>query len=94
MEFEWDEEKNQINISKHSFNFKDAWEIFESDVLTVLDDREDYGEDRWIGIGVFRGRRILAVVFTERGDDLVHIISVRKATKEEREYYEKEIFGN
>ena len=81
MRFDWDENKNLINISEHGFDFVDAWEIFESEMLTNLDDREDYGEDRWIGIGVFRGRRIMVVVFTERGDDLIRIISVRKATK-------------
>lgn len=54
----------------------------------ALDVREAYGEDRWIGIGDFRGR-IMVVVFTERGQDTIRIISVRKALKHERKYYEK-----
>jgi uncharacterized DUF497 family protein len=46
--FEWDEEKNEINICKHSLDFADAWEIFESPLLTRIDDRFDEGEERWI----------------------------------------------
>ena len=52
MQFEWDEQKNQDNIGKHGLDFADAWEIFTAPMLTALDDREDYGEDRWIGIGL------------------------------------------
>jgi uncharacterized DUF497 family protein len=46
MQFEWDEQKNRINIHKHGLDFADAWEIFTMPMLTALDDREDYGEDR------------------------------------------------
>jgi len=77
---------------KHGFDFADAWEIFESPMLTTLDDREDYGEDRWIGVGIFRGRTMV-VVFTECEGDATRIISVRKAMKHERRAYE-EVFGN
>jgi uncharacterized DUF497 family protein len=52
MRFEWDGRKNQANIQKHGFDFADAWEIFESPMLVALDERADYGEDRWIGIGL------------------------------------------
>jgi hypothetical protein len=41
MIFEWDEEKNRTNIIDHGFDFADAWEIFESPMLTALDDRVD-----------------------------------------------------
>ena len=51
MNFEWDEEKNKSNIRRHGFDFADAWEIFEAPMRTALDLREDYGEDRWNGIG-------------------------------------------
>jgi hypothetical protein len=49
-----------------------------------------YGEDRWIGIGDFRGR-IVVIAFTERSDDTIRIISMRKALKHERKYYEETI---
>jgi uncharacterized protein len=86
--FEWDEEKNQENIRKHSFDFADAWEIFEAPMRTALDTREDYSEDRWNGIGLL-GNRIVVVVFTERGEDTIRIISLRKALKHEREKFEE-----
>ena len=83
--FEWDEDKNQENIRKHGLDFADAWEIFEAPMLTALDTRAEYGEDRWTGIG-FLGNRIVVVVFTERGEDTTRIISLRKALKHERKF--------
>jgi hypothetical protein len=52
--FEWDEEKNKENIRKHGLDFTDAWQIFHALMLTALDTRQDYGEDRFIGIGFLR----------------------------------------
>ena len=90
MRFEWDDEKNKSNIRKHGFDFADAWEIFQAPMLLRLDDREDYGEDRWIGIGTLRGR-IVAIVFAELEADIVRMISLRKALKHERIKYEQAI---
>ena len=90
MRFEWDDEKNKSNILKHGFDFADAWEIFEAPMLTGLDDREDYGEERWIGVGLLRGH-IIVVVFTERDADTIRLISLRKASKHERTKYEQAI---
>ena len=83
MNFEWDEQKNAANIHKHGFDFTDAWEIFESPMLTAPDTREDYGEERWIGIGFLQGR-IVVIVFAERSDNIIRVISLRKALKHER----------
>jgi uncharacterized protein len=88
MRFEWDEEKNQANIQKHGLDFVDAQEMFAAPMLTAIDDREDYGEDRWIGLGMIRSR-IVVVVFTERGEGVIRIISLRKALKHERERFEQ-----
>ncbi len=63
MRFTWDEQKNHVNIRKHGFSFADAWELFESPMLVDLDDRFDYGEDRWIGIGRLQSR-IVVVIYT------------------------------
>ena len=49
MRFEWAEQKNKPNIRKHGLDFADAWEIFIAPMLTGLDDREGYGEDRQDG---------------------------------------------
>jgi len=88
--FEWDDEKNKSNISKHGFDFADAWEFFEAPLLAGLDQREDYGEDRWIGIGLLRGH-IIVVVFTERDTETIRVISLRKALRHERIKYEQAI---
>lgn len=88
MPFEWDEQKNQSNIRKHGLDFADAWEIFEGPVLTALDDREEYGEERWIGIGLLRSR-VVVMVYTEPNNETVRIISLRKALTYERNRYEQ-----
>ena len=92
MKFEWDEQKNHTNIRAHGFSFADAWEIFEAPMLIDPDDRFDYGEDRWIGIGQLRSR-IVVVVYTEPDDETIRIISLRKALSHERHTYEQ-TFGN
>ena len=90
MIFEWDERKNAINIQKHGVDFADAWEIWEAPMLAVLDERTDYGEDRWVGIGLLRSR-IVVVVWAEPTEDTIRIISVRKALTHERTEYEAAI---
>lgn len=90
MKFEWDEAKNRVNIRKHGFDFADAWEAFASPMLSTPDFREDYGEDRWTGIGILKGR-VIVLAFTERDPDTIRIISMRKAKKHERAKYEEEI---
>lgn len=89
MNFEWDEEKNRANILKHGIDFADAPQVFESPMLTALDAREDYGEDRWIGVGFLR-EQVVIVVFTE-SDDTTRIVSLRKAQKHERTRFEEQL---
>jgi len=88
MLYEWDEEKNRINLLKHGLDFVDAQEIFRTSMLVLLDDRHDYGEDRWIGLGLLRGR-VVVVVYTELDENTIRIISLRKALSHERTQYEK-----
>ena len=88
MRLEWDERKNQANIQKHGLDFADAGEIFSMPMLVALDDREDYGEERWIGIGLLR-TFVVVVVYVERAEDVVRIISLRKALSHERAEYER-----
>ena len=90
MEFEWDEAKNKANIRKHGIDFMDVKEVFDHPMLTLLDDREDYDEDRWIGIGWIKSL-VGVVVYVERHDDIIRIISARKALKHEVRLYEKAI---
>jgi uncharacterized DUF497 family protein len=90
MQFEWDEQKRRTNIRKHGFDFRDAFKLFDSPMLVAPDDRVDYGEDRCIGIGILEGR-IVVVIFTERGDDIIRIISIIKALTHERIRYEQHL---
>ena len=90
MKFEWDGNKNDINIHKHGFDFSDAVEIFDSPMVTCQDRRFEYGEDRYIGIDLTKNR-VAIVVFTEINDDVIRIISLRKAKKHERKIFEKQI---
>lgn len=88
--FEWDEIKNRANLRKHGFDFTDAEEMFRGILLSSVDLRNNYGEERWVGIGTTRGRTAV-VVFTERGPETIRIISLRKATRRERNQYEKAV---
>uniref|UniRef100_UPI0040562387 BrnT family toxin n=1 Tax=Candidatus Electronema sp. TaxID=2698783 RepID=UPI0040562387 len=90
MKFEWDENKNAVNIRKHKIDFEDIPELFQQPMLIDYDDRQNYGEERWIGIGLLHNMAV-AVVFTERGENTIRIISARKATKEERRRYDERI---
>lgn len=90
MHFEWDEAKNEINIRKHGIDFADIKDMFNHPMLTLLDNREDYGEERWISVGWIQ-QLIGVVVYVERHEDTIRIISARKATKHEVRRYEQSI---
>lgn len=92
MHFEWDETKNQTNIRKHGIDFRDAVDVFNHPVLTWLDGREAYGEERWIALGWIK-ELVGVVVYVERYGDVIRIISARKAARHEAKRYEQEI-GN
>jgi uncharacterized protein len=88
MQFEWDEAKNLENIRKHEIDFADVSVMFDGEMLIELDDRFDYGEDRWFGIG-FLGFGIAVVVWTERRKDVIRIISARRANRHEQKRFEQ-----
>ncbi len=87
MRFEWDENKNEENVRHHGIDFADVTVMFAYPMLTQLDERKDYGEDRWVSIGMLVDG-IAVVVWTEREGDIVRIISARKVNKYERKSYE------
>ena len=67
MKFEWNTSKNQVNIRKHGVRFETAQRIFEGPVLTWLDDRKDYGEDRYISVGKVESVALVVVAHTSSG---------------------------
>jgi len=90
MRLEWDEQKNRQNIRKHKFDFADVGEMFQGQLLAIPDLCEDYGEDRWIVIGMIHGM-ITVAVLVEPERETLRIISLRKATRNEQKQYAKAI---
>ncbi|CAD5959911.1 BrnT family toxin [Planktothrix agardhii] len=88
MKFEWDEGKNQTNLIKHGFDFTDAYRIFNLPMVVELDERENYGEDRFVAIGLLDGR-VVVIVYTEPDDQTIRIIYLRKALSLEQKHYEQ-----
>jgi len=85
MQFQWDPRKNESNITKHGIDFAEAPRLFSAPVQTVPDARQDYGEDRWIGLGMLDSR-VVAVVFTEPDEETIRIISLRRALPQEQKH--------
>ena len=56
MRFEWDEKKRRSNLKRHGFDFIDVEKVFAGEVLTVLDERYDYGETRFFSLGLLAGK--------------------------------------
>ena len=87
--FNWDKEKNLSNIEKHGVAFVEAATVFLNTNATVLDDKEhSQDEERFIIIGISGNLRLLMVCHCYREkDDVVRIVSARKATKKEGKIY-------
>ncbi len=88
MEYEWDENKAKYNYKKHGIYFADAVSIF-SDNFAINIFEEHPKEERFIIIGMDAFSRVLVVVYTWKADNLIRLISARKATKSERKQYEQ-----
>ena len=81
----------KINLEKHGISFKEESTTFEDPLsLTIDDPLHSRDEERWVLVGMSYKNRMLVVIHTERGDH-IRIISARKATKKEREYYESNV---
>ncbi len=82
--FEWDPNKDRVNREKHELSFDEAKELFTSgtDFLEIYDEEHSDEEDRFIAIGPIRDG-VVVVIYTERGDDVIRIVSARRATKRE-----------
>jgi len=93
MKFEWNNEKNLTNQEKHGVSFEEAREVFEDPLqISKLDHRFNYFEERWITLGSTKQYQILVVAnmfFTDEGEEIIRIISARKANTNERKSYEK-----
>lgn len=85
---EWDEAKNLVNQRKHGISFEDAEELFTSgrDYLEIFDEAHSESEDRFIAIGpIVQG--LVLVVWMDRDDNTIRIISARWANEREQDLY-------
>jgi len=84
--FKWDLDKAARNRREHKVTFEAARRVFDDPfAIDEIDDREDYGEERWNTIGMCEGR-LLVVSYTERGGG-IRLISARLAEPHERRKY-------
>lgn len=93
MRFKWDGNKNSTNIIKHGISFEEAVQIFDDPLhISILDKRFSYFEERWITIGQIKDNKLVVTVnlyFDNNDEEVIRIISARKATANERNQYEK-----
>ena len=91
MRFDWDETKDANNLRKHGIGFEAASLVFDDPLQLSVQDREVDGEERWQTVGMAGGALLLLVAHTfedEDGEEVVRIISARKANAQERTRYE------
>jgi uncharacterized protein len=85
MEFTWDETKRRSNLKKHGLDFADASRVFDGPMVVFGDDRENYGEERLIGIGMLDA--LIVLIVRVESNETIRIISMRKADSNETNLY-------
>ena len=96
MKFGWDEIKNRANRRKHGVSFETASLVFADPFARMLQDRVVDGEPRWQAIGRVADELVLVVAHTVRNrndEEIIRIISARKALKQERKRYEEQSYN-
>jgi uncharacterized DUF497 family protein len=87
LEVEWNAAKAEANLRTHGVSFELAKTVFNDPfAIERLDDREDYGEQRFVIVGQAAGPVLLFVAYTER-EERIRIISARRATQNEQDDY-------
>jgi uncharacterized DUF497 family protein len=91
MIFDWDDNKAESNKKKHGVSFAEAATAFsDPNAIEFLDEKSSHKEDRWVLVGLSARSLVLLVVFVERDEKLVRIVSARKAVKDEvNQYYSR-----
>lgn len=90
MKIVWHEEKRQVNLNKHGLDFAQANKVFAGATFTFEDNRFDYGEQRFVTIGLLDD--IVVIVHTETAEE-IRIISMRRASKHEQKLYFQNLYG-
>jgi uncharacterized DUF497 family protein len=90
LKFVWDQNKNRENLKKHGVDFNTAVFVFsDPNRIKIYDEGHSIDEERWIVIGLVHDVTLF-VVETETADNVIRIISARKANRNEREKYNGE----
>lgn len=93
--FEWDENKNRLNLQKHGVSFEEAVTVFNDDDALIFDDPDhSFGEERFLILGMTYSTKICIVSHCYREQERIRLISARLATKNEKNTYYREIGGN
>ena len=88
LDFEWDSSKAASNLAKHGVSFEEASVVFADPLGRItIDPRHSVDEERYVLLGVSSKRRLLAVMYVERGEK-IRLISARPSTRKERRDYE------
>ena len=87
MEIEWDSEKATSNLQKHGVSFEEASTALLDPLALAQEDATSEGELRWVLIGMSARGRLLTVIYTLRRPERIRLISARKATRKEANYY-------
>jgi uncharacterized DUF497 family protein len=85
MRYLWDEAKRQANLIKHGLDFADVEKVFAGPMMLFEDVRQDYGEQRMIGIGLLE--TLVVLIVHVESDESIRIISMRKAESNETDLY-------
>ncbi len=89
MTYEWDGAENRSNVAKHGLDFEDAELVFTAPRVTFVDNRFDYGEERFVTLGLLGGRLVM-IAHAQRGET-TRIISMRKANRREQKIYQERL---
>ncbi|MCB8988480.1 MAG: BrnT family toxin [Ardenticatenaceae bacterium] len=82
MRFTWHETKRQLTLQKRGLDFAQAEQVFTGPTFTFEDDRRNYGEERFVTLGLM-GEKVVVIVHTESEDE-IRVISMREASKHEQ----------
>jgi len=85
MRYTWHEPKRQSTLVRRGLDFALAEQVFAGPTFTFEDDRRDYGEERWVTLGMLRGK-VVVIVHTETEDE-IHVISMREAERDEKHIF-------
>ncbi len=87
MEIEYDPQKAKLNLKKHGVSFEEAVSALFDPLALVQEDIDSVGENRRVFIGLSQDKNLLTIIYTLRNEEVIRIISARKATRNEAKYY-------